>query len=845
MVARIGYRSILAALLLGLAAALLLALLPRPHEQVVVRAGDVGALIAEGETGAIRSFYGFNQVETSSATRFRWTDGLGNFVVRSGARLGSPLVVRLRMCGCRPTEDDVAHLLIRINGVPLADAAPTARRGEWRRYALLLAPTPTEYSPDLLIELTSDTIKNPQFGFPMGVVLDSVELGPAQPQRAYRPAPALGLGLAIGALALIALATTKETRREADTKARRRAYARSPYLRVSVSPGPLVVALAALGLVAAQGALYRPQPLAAEILAFGLLLAIGLALLARATPLASAGLALLLCALVAAPQALGGWMLDDAYISFRYARNALLGHGLVFNPGERVEGYTNFLWTALFVPILAAKLNPALASQVLTLLLALATAALAWLGARRLAGPATATMALALLAASAPFVLYAARGSGMETALFALLVLAATLAYLVDDHCGDRRQETGDRRQETGALIPLSSLVSRLLSCRSPVVGMLLALAAMTRPEGVLVAGVCGLHMLARSWRGGQVAWRRPLGLAAGFLAIFGPYYLWRLAYYGYPLPNTFYAKVGGTSAQALRGLTYAAEFAWSQAPLLLVALCSLLPELRTKNQEPPRGYPTENRDRETGRQGDKESGDGHFSLLTSHFSLLTFLWLLVGVYTLYIVAVGGDHFPFYRFFVPLLPPLMLLAALGFRRLACALPPPLSRPAVTLLAIAAIGWQTPQLYASRTLNADGQVWSENSVVEKNREIGLWLRAHTPLNTLLATGIAGAMPFYAERPVLDTLGLNDLHIAHLDVPTIGQGVAGAEKTDNDYILSRRPAYIPYSSAGALLEHPRFLQLYDRGIVHGPEGRWLRLYKRHDLAPPPGWTPIEEQ
>jgi hypothetical protein len=42
-----------------------------------------------------------------------------------------------------------------------------------------------------------------------------------------------------------------------------------------------------------------------------------------------------------------GWMDDDAYISFRYARNWTDGLGLVFNPGERVEGYTNFLWTVL------------------------------------------------------------------------------------------------------------------------------------------------------------------------------------------------------------------------------------------------------------------------------------------------------------------------------------------------------------------------------------------------------------------------------------------------------------------------------------------------------------------
>ncbi len=39
------------------------------------------------------------------------------------------------------------------------------------------------------------------------------------------------------------------------------------------------------------------------------------------------------------------WFLcDDAFISFRYVRNLLEGHGLVFNPGEHVEGYSNFLW---------------------------------------------------------------------------------------------------------------------------------------------------------------------------------------------------------------------------------------------------------------------------------------------------------------------------------------------------------------------------------------------------------------------------------------------------------------------------------------------------------------------
>ena len=35
---------------------------------------------------------------------------------------------------------------------------------------------------------------------------------------------------------------------------------------------------------------------------------------------------------------------DDSFISFRYARHLAEGHGLVWNSGERIEGYTNFLW---------------------------------------------------------------------------------------------------------------------------------------------------------------------------------------------------------------------------------------------------------------------------------------------------------------------------------------------------------------------------------------------------------------------------------------------------------------------------------------------------------------------
>ena len=67
------------------------------------------------------------------------------------------------------------------------------------------------------------------------------------------------------------------------------------------------------------------------------------------------------------------FLTDDAYISFRYADNFARGDGLVFNPGgERVEGYTNFLWVLLLAGGRLAGIPPESAAPVLTGVLTLA-----------------------------------------------------------------------------------------------------------------------------------------------------------------------------------------------------------------------------------------------------------------------------------------------------------------------------------------------------------------------------------------------------------------------------------------------------------------------------------------
>lgn len=89
-----------------------------------------------------------------------------------------------------------------------------------------------------------------------------------------------------------------------------------------------------------------------------------------------------------------GLVVDDAYISFRFARNLVRGEGLVFNPGERVEGYTNFLWTALVAGAMATGADPEPATEVLAGLAAVGTVLLlAALARRLLRGPRAAAAA--------------------------------------------------------------------------------------------------------------------------------------------------------------------------------------------------------------------------------------------------------------------------------------------------------------------------------------------------------------------------------------------------------------------------------------------------------------------
>lgn len=309
------------------------------------------------------------------------------------------------------------------------------------------------------------------------------------------------------------------------------------------------------------------------------------------------------------------FLTDDAFISFRYARNLAHGHGLVFNPGhERVEGYTNFLWVLVLALFDVVGLRPELAAYALGFAL---TAVLFLLVFRYVARDPPprgqewiAVAPLLLLACTRSVAVWGT--SGLETRLFEVLVLAGALR-LVDETA---------RLAGGGAARPLAAL--------------LFALSALTRPEGALV-GACalGATLAYLLWTRGMVRARGLLPSLALFGLVVAAHFLFRRSYYGEWLPNTYYAKVGGRAW-------------WSMGSLYLGTLAL--------EYGAPLGLPL------------VFAGVRRFIVEKKSHVPLIFAAVIVP-HALFVASVGGDHFE-YRAVDVYFPFVLLLVHDGARALA-------------------------------------------------------------------------------------------------------------------------------------------------------------------------------
>src|SRR5687767_3321612 len=117
--------------------------------------------------------------------------------------------------------------------------------------------------------------------------------------------------------------------------------------------------------------------------------------------------------------------IDDAYISYQYARNFVEGRGLVFNPGEYVEGYSNTLWTLLVAVGVALGGDAASVGWLLGVLGGAGALVVTYTYARavvRREHAWQAVVAAGVVASATSFAVWSVQG--LETALFAALVTA-------------------------------------------------------------------------------------------------------------------------------------------------------------------------------------------------------------------------------------------------------------------------------------------------------------------------------------------------------------------------------------------------------------------------------------
>ena len=413
------------------------------------------------------------------------------------------------------------------------------------------------------------------------------------------------------------------------------------------------------------------------------------------------GILLLLCGVYAA---IHHFILDDAFITFRYAHHLAMGEGPVWNPGERVEGYTNFLWMVLLAGVHKLGGDPVPLSQILGILFYLMNLWMIFLNAR-IWLQSQRTALLVMLLSGMCFTMAAFATGGLETSMYGFLWSLSLFIYL-------------KIREATHP--PLRWLIG---------LGTVLALAQLTRPDAILLILPLGGLLLFRAIREKRSWLKNTLALAIPVFLVNGGHQLWRVLYYNEWFPNTFYIK--GTS-NPKEGLFFLGLFLLLYGfPLLVIWLLPRLKQLKA-------AWDSTDLER----------------------TLLILPWLG------YLVLIGGDFMEF-RMLVPVIPLLYISAAAWVSRLW----PGKKALLIWALCFLAMGLLPPFLFRETfpgghtlTVYALKRETSEpeQGLVAVGKQLGDLFGRDADLH--IATGTAGAIPYYMEAFTTDLLGLNDKWVA---------------------------------------------------------------------------------
>ena len=407
---------------------------------------------------------------------------------------------------------------------------------------------------------------------------------------------------------------------------------------------------------------------------------------------------------------------DDAFISFRYAKNWAMGYGPRYNLGlqQPEEGYSNFLWVVVctFIEYLELDITfwaPMLGFVCGSLLLYLVFRTLRRDFDMGLGVAFSITLGLGLFP---PYALWSTGGLG--TMAFALSIFA-TAYFLVLRPAGIAPYR--------GAL---AGVATTLLRTEGIAWSLLIAL----------------LGIVTRRLRG-EAVWRPVAVYVAIVGTAFSVYFAWRYSYYQLLFPNPVYAKVGFSPEVALRGFRYVAAFVLTfVTPLLLL---------------PAAGYVA-------WREAPKPVG-----LVLGTLSL---------AFPAYAVMVGGDWMAMGRFLVPGFAFGALLMGWLVARLWERLSSRLVVMAVVITTIT-VGllpaWNVHlvpdsvrRLFHFRYLSpfrTEYEMWRvEPNFFTDRKEEALALKAHFTPGDSIVLGKIGLLGYYSDLHIYDRSGLVDRRVA---------------------------------------------------------------------------------
>lgn len=386
---------------------------------------------------------------------------------------------------------------------------------------------------------------------------------------------------------------------------------------------------------------------------------------------------------------------DDAYISFRYGYNLASGHGLTFNLGHSpVEGYSNFSFVILSAIFIKMGLDPVFMIRLICIISAIACIPVLHVFCRQMGVSRVPSFSISILfSLSSSFAYWAV--SGMETAFYTLILTMGIFLFIQDTR-------------------------------KTNIAGtFLFVVASLTRPEAPVFWCVLAFlkicQRVKRGWCLKDIL-KHDCTWAVLFLSLYGGYFLLRFLYFGVLLPNPVYFKAlpllvdGRIEKHTTFGLM-SLHFLVAWSPFHILVLLSL------------------------------------FSPSEKKVSLFLIVFVALVLFANTLVTIGY----FDRFFLPLVPCLLVSSALGLNYIWAT-----KRPLVVIISccilVSLVFWQLFNPLVNPIEIAQRARRYKAGKTHIRKSIGEYLNEKYENNGCIVIGDIGLVGYVFKNTVYDLCGL---------------------------------------------------------------------------------------